>query len=79
MENRNKAIREYIPKRSDISAYRHMIDYAQDKLRNRFMVVLGGLSPQEVWDAEMKKHAECVRRKKVISVLKIKPSVRFEG
>lgn len=57
VENRNKAIREYIPKRSDISQYRPMIGYAQEKLRNRFMAVLGGRSPQEAWDAEMKKHA----------------------
>jgi IS30 family transposase len=79
VENRNRAVREYIPKRSDISQYRHVIDYAQAKLRTRFMVVLKGLSPEEVWVAEMKKHAKSVRRKKADYVLKGKPSVRFEG
>lgn len=71
VENRNKAIREFIPKRADISAYRHVVDYAQGKLRNRFMVVLGGLSPQEAWDREMKKHAKSVSKKETIRVLKI--------
>jgi IS30 family transposase len=58
VENRNKAVREYIPKRSDISQYRHLIAHTQQKLRDRFMVVLGGRSPQEAWEDEMKKHAE---------------------
>lgn len=70
VENRNKAVREFIPKRSDISAYRHMIEYAQEKLRNRFMVVLGGLSPQEDWDTEIKKHAQSVKKEESIRVLK---------
>lgn len=79
VENRNKAIREFIPKRSDISTYRHMVDYAQEKLRARFMVVLGGLSPQEAWDREMKKHTERVRRKKPMHLLKDNRGVRIEG
>lgn len=71
VENRNKAIREFIPKHSDLSRYRSMVDYAQDKLRHRFMVVLKGLSPQEAWDAEMKKHAEGVRGGGLAGVLKV--------
>lgn len=71
VENRNKAVREYIPKRSDISQYRHMIEYAEEKLRNRFMVILNGRSPKEAWSLETKKHAECVRQKKVVRVLKV--------
>lgn len=54
VENRNKALREYIPTRSNISACQHVTEYAQEKLRNRFMVVLNGLSPQEAWDTHMK-------------------------
>lgn len=70
VENRNKAIREYIPKRSDISHYRHVVEYAEEKLRERFMVVLGGRSPREAWEEEMKKHAERVVKKKIGDVLK---------
>jgi len=76
VENRNKALREYIPKRSDISQYRHILDYAAYKLRTRFMVVLGGLSPQEVWDKEMKKtRRACVIKKNEVLKVSVKCSV----
>lgn len=64
VENRNKAIREFIPKRSDISAYQHVVAYAEHQLRNRFMVVLNGKSPQEIWDAEMEKEMSKTHMKK---------------
>ena len=64
VENRNKAIREFVPKRSDVSQYQRQAKLAEARLRNRFMVVLKGYSPQEVWDREMcarvLKNHECV-------------------
>jgi transposase, IS30 family len=68
VENRNKAIREFIPKRSDISAYQHMVAYAEHQLRNRFMVVLNGRSPHEAWNTEIKKHAVRSAKQKIISI-----------
>jgi len=77
VENRNKAIREFVPKRSDVSQYQSQAKLAETRLRNRFMVVLKGHSPQEVWDKEM-----CARvlKNPLPSGQKImRKSVRFEG
>lgn len=57
VENRNKAARRYVKKRTDISQYSaKYIQYVEEKLREKFMVCLNGRSPQEAWDAEMEKH-----------------------
>ncbi len=57
VENRNKAIRRYLPKRSDVSRYRNTLTDIEQKLRNRPMKCLGWRTPQEAWDEEMKKQA----------------------
>jgi IS30 family transposase len=56
VENRNKAIRRYIKKRSDLSKYTAS-DFkdTEYKLRNRFMKCLGYRTPQETWNREVKK------------------------
>lgn len=56
IENRNKAIRRYVPKRSDLSKYGD--DYfrlVEHKLRNRFMKCLNFKTPQEAFNQEMMK------------------------
>lgn len=56
VENRNKAARRYVPKRSDLSQYSgEYIRCVETKLRGKFMACLNGRSPQEAWDAEMEK------------------------
>jgi len=56
VENRNKAVRRYVPKRSDISSYQctHFKDI-ELKLRNKFMKCLHYKTPQEAWNYEMSK------------------------
>ena len=64
IENRNKAIRRYVKKKTDLSKYPighfAMVEY---KLRNRFMECLGYHTPQEAWNREIKRqkiHASVV-------------------
>lgn len=56
VENRNKAIRRYVPKRSDLSKYGldHFTEVEQ-KLRNRFMECLGFHTPEEMFQKELRK------------------------
>jgi IS30 family transposase len=56
VENRNKAIRRYVKKRSDLSKY--SLDHfamVQAKLRTRFMECLAFNTPQEVFEKEIQK------------------------
>lgn len=54
VENRNKAIRRYIPKRTDLSTYsEEYIRWVEHILRSRFMKCLGYQTPQEVLQKEL--------------------------
>lgn len=56
VENRNKAIRRYIPKRADLSGYsEEYVRWVEDLLRNRFMKCLKYHTPQEILEKEMRK------------------------
>lgn len=56
VENRNGRIREFVPKRCDISQIpKEMIVHAEQVLRTRYMKCLDFKTPQEVWDSEMLK------------------------
>ena len=56
VENRNKAIRRYLPKRSDLSMYsEEYIRLVEHTLRSRFMKCLGYQTPQEAFDQELQK------------------------
>lgn len=60
VENRNGRIREKIPKRTDISTVpQSLIKEVEAKLRSLPLKCLGFDTPQEAWDAEMKKAAMC--------------------
>ena len=54
VENRNKAVRRYVPKKSDLSkipsAHFMMV---QEKLRTRFMECLGFKTPKEAFELEL--------------------------
>jgi IS30 family transposase len=54
VENRNGRIREFVPKRCDISRVPlSIIKYAEEHLRTRFMKCLGFQSPEEAWGVEL--------------------------
>lgn len=56
VENRNRAIRRIVPKKTDLSQVSEdTIRMIQTKMRNRPMKCLGYRTPQEAWDAEMLK------------------------
>lgn len=56
IENRNKAIRRYIKKRSDLSKYdEEYFKMVEEKLRTRFMKCLGYKTPKEAFEIELKK------------------------
>ena len=56
VENRNKAIRRYLPKKCDLSKYsKQYILEIQDKLRGRYMKCLDYKTPEEVFNIEMEK------------------------
>lgn len=68
VENRNGRVREFIPKRTDISSVNDaVIQKAQTHLRTRYMKCLNYKTPQEVWDEEIAKwqvRKACVRVQK---------------
>lgn len=56
VENRNRAIRRTVPKKTDLSQVsEETIRTIETKLRNRPMKCLGYRTPQEAWDAEIRK------------------------
>ena len=57
VENRNRAVRRYMPKRSDVSQYQHQLATIEHTLRSRPMKCLGFKTPQETWNRELQKQA----------------------
>ena len=57
VENRNRAVRRYVPKRSDISQYQHQLATIEHALRSRPMKCLNFKTPEEAWNKEMQKQA----------------------
>ena len=56
VENRNRAVRRYAPKRTDFSSVScERLSEIETILRTRFMKCLNFKTPQEAWDAEMAK------------------------
>ena len=56
VENRNKAIRRYVKKRSNSSKYKpEYFKMVETKLRNRFMKCLNYQTPEEAFNVEMEK------------------------
>jgi len=83
VENSNKLIRQYIPKRSDISQYSdEYIQMIQDKLNNRPRKCLGYKTPLEVMreNHQMKYEIyDMMELFKPESIKQKQPSVRLEG
>ena len=57
VENRNRHIRRYVPKKSDISQYQNKLKAVEEKLRTRPMKCLNFKTPEEVWQKEVQKQA----------------------
>ena len=57
VENRNKAIRRYVPKKSDLSQHQHKLQEIEHKLRRRPMKCLKFKTPAELWFKAMQKLA----------------------
>jgi IS30 family transposase len=56
VENRNKAIRRYIKKKTDLSSFsKEFISEVERKLRDRFMKCLDYKTPREVFECELQK------------------------
>ena len=56
VENRNKAIRRYIKKKTDLSSFsKEYISEVERKLRDRFMKCLDYETPREVFECEIQK------------------------
>lgn len=58
VENRNKAIRRYVIKKSDLSSYPpDFFGVVEERLRNKSMKCLEFKTPQEAWGQEIQKEA----------------------
>lgn len=81
VENRNKAIRRYVPKRTDLSAIPEVrIREVEHILRTRFMKCLNFKTPQESWDEEIERFRQKNTPLGVMIVDDLlEKSVRLEG
>lgn len=73
VENRNRVVRRYVPKRSDLSQVAdERFTEIEQMLRTRYMKCLNFKKPQEVWDTEMtlwKKREERRRNRAILKTL----------
>jgi len=82
IENRNKAIRRYIKKRTDLSKVpQEVFSLAEERLRNKYMKCLNYGTPKETFEREiqkikMKKTARCGI---ISNNILLSESVRIEG
>ena len=80
VENRNKAIRRYLPKRCDLSKYsEEYISLVERKLRTRFMKCLKYKTPEESFNREILKLKKPLVCGMMVEVLKANESVLLEG
>ena len=82
VENRNKAIRRYVKKRTDLSTIsKETFNFVEEKLRNKFMKCLNFKTPKEAFENELKK----INNKKsakcgiINNNILLDQSVRIEG
>lgn len=72
IENRNRAVRRYAPKRTDFSLVpSERIAEIQTTLRTRFMECLNFKTPQEAWDEEIAKWEKREEKKQKRATLKV--------
>ena len=65
VENRNRAVRRYAPKRTDLSKVSvERFEEIEKILRTRYMKVLNFKTPQEAWDIEIEKEKQREERRR---------------
>ena len=87
VENRNRAVRRYVPKKTDLSTVPiERFKEIETILRTRYMKVLDFKTPEEAWDIEMEKEKTREERKRNVLQLShyqhrlfTKVGVRLEG
>lgn len=79
VENRNRAVRRYLPKGSDLSQQQQRLGEIEARLRNRPLKCLGWRTPAEVWSAEQKKTALERNWTRDLLTIKLTKSVRLRG
>lgn len=82
IENRNKAIRRYVKKRSDLSKIpKEIFSFVEGRLRNKYMKCLNYRTPKEAFEKEVRK----IEMKKtaengiITNSIKLLESVRIRG
>lgn len=83
VENRNKAIRRDVPKRSDLSKYASVFPNIERKLRTKPMKCLDFRTPEEMWQKEMQKYrnkkSAQMARGIMVETLQTNKSVLLQG
>lgn len=87
VENRNRAVRRYAPKRTDLSSVTiERFKEIEKILRTRYMKCLNFKTPQEAWGIEMEKEKRRVEKRRERATLKALPAsiiqkigVRLQG
>jgi transposase, IS30 family len=76
VENRNRCVRRYVPKKTDLSGVLlERFEEIEKKLRTRFMECLNFKTPQETWDIEMERERKRAEKKKKRATLKVLPAL----
>jgi IS30 family transposase len=82
VENRNKAIRRYVKKRTDLSTIpKEIFSFVEEKLRNKYMKCLNFKTPKEEFEKEIEKieMKKSARRGMIEKNILLAESVRIEG
>jgi transposase, IS30 family len=82
VENRNKAIRRYIKKKTDLSQIsRETFAFVEEKLRNKYMKCLNFRTPKEAYEKEISKNKskKTVKNGIINNNTLLEKSVRIEG
>ena len=82
IENRNKAIRRYVKKRSDLSSYpKEVFAFVESRLRDKYMKCLNFKTPREVFEAELQNFEmkKATRGGMIIDSISLTASVRIGG
>jgi IS30 family transposase len=82
VENRNKSIRRYIKKRTDLSQVpKEIFSFVEERLRNKYMRCLNYRTPKEAFRAEVSKieSKKSARGGIINNNIKLSESVRIRG
>ncbi len=82
VENRNKAIRRYIKKRTDLSKVpKELFPFVEERLRNKYMKCINYQTPREAFEKEIKKinMKKTAKYGNIINKILLTKSVRIEG